>query len=171
MSQISSTEVLQPSAVSSPPIAKRARLGARTAVLLIGAILMIMSVWIGFSRFEHEQHADSLMLTLISLQHSTPYYWEADRYGMLIPLLTAGVRNPLTNMMLQASIGTLAAFCAGFFLVRYFFEKSQVWLVAAALQNVWLLWLASKNVQFNWLASQVYAPALVLGFAALAISR
>ena len=172
MSSISSPEIFQTKAnASSLPISKRVGLKRATTPVAIVTILVISSVWLAFGHLEYSQHADSLVLTLASLQHWTPYFWYQDRYGMLIPLLTIPVHNPLTNMMLQSALGILAAFAAGFLLVSYFFQDSRVWWVAAALQNVWLILLASKDVQFNWLVDLPYAPSFALGFASLILSR
>lgn len=130
---------------------------------LIGAMLALSSVWIGFGHFQWGQHADSLVPVLVSLQHWTPYYWEADRYGMLLPLLAVPFRHPLTNMMVQSALGIFAGLSASFLLVYYFLGQSRIWLVAAALQNIWLLTVATKAVQFDWFVANPYATSLVLG--------
>ena len=116
---------------------------------LICAFLALTSVWISFGHFQTGQHADSLVPVLVSLQHWTPYYWDADRYGMLLPLLAMPFRNPLTNMMVQSALGILAGLSASFLLVHYYFGVSRIWLVAAALQNIWLLTVATKALQFD----------------------
>lgn len=143
---------------------------ARATDGVIAVMLTVTALWIAFGHFQFGQHADSLIPVLVSLQHWTPYYWAQDRYGMLIPLLTAPLHNPLTNMMVQSAIGIFAAMSAGFFLVQYFFQDSPIWLVAAALQNIWILLLVSKVVQFEWFVDLPYAPSMALGFAALVVA-
>lgn len=138
---------------------------------VVAAILIITAVWIGFGRFHFSQHADSLVPVLVSLQHWTPYYWLQDRYGMLIPLLAIPIRNPLTNMMVQSALEILASLAASFLLVRYFFDDSPIWFVAAALQNMWLFLLVTKAVQFDWFVSQPYSLSMALGFAGLVLLR
>lgn len=142
---------------------------ARATDGVIAVMLTVTALWIAFGHFQFGQHADSLIPVLVSLQHWTPYYWAQDRYGMLIPLLTAPLHNPLTNMMVQSAIGIFAAMSAGFFLVQYFFQDSPIWLVAAALQNIWILLLVSKVVQFELFVDLPYAPSMALGFAALVV--
>ena len=41
------------------------------------------------------------MPVLVSLQRWTPFYWDQERYGMLIPALALPVRDPLLNLLLQ----------------------------------------------------------------------
>ncbi len=134
---------------------------------LLSAILALTSLWISFGHFQSGQHADTLVQVLISVQRWTPFYWEADRYGMLVPLLAMPFRNPLTNMMVQSALTMFACFVAGFLLIRYFFGNSPIWFVAAALQNIWLLLLTQKPLQFDWFVAQPYGPTLALGIAAL----
>ena len=133
-----------------------------TPALVIG-ILSITSIWISFGRFQNGQHADSIVPVLTSLQHWTPYYWDTDRYGMLLPLLAMPFRNPLTNMCAQSALGVFAALACSFILMYYYFDLSPIWLVAASLQNLWLLTIATKALQFDWFVANPYATALCLG--------
>src|SRR5271157_5153083 len=145
--------------------------GQRATAYVTTAILIVTAVWIAFGHFQFGQHADALVPVLMSLQHWTPYYWVADRDGMLVPLLAIPIRNPLTNMMVQSALGIFACLAASFLLVRYFFDDSPIWFVAAALQNIWLLLLVTKVEQFEWFAYHPYGPSMALGFAALVLLR
>ncbi len=138
---------------------------------LLTAILALTSIWISFGHFQYSQHADTLLQVLISLQRWTPFYWDADRYGMLFPLLAMPFRNPLTNMMAQSAMTIFTCLAASFLLVRYFFGDSRIWFVAAALQNIWLLLLTQKGQQFDWFVAQPYGTTLALGAAALLLLR
>src|SRR5271165_4625851 len=144
----SKPEMILKESFASSSQANATRAWEKSVPYLIGALLALTSVWIAFGHFQWGQHADSLVPVLVSLQHWTPYYWETDRYGMLLPLLAMPFRNPLTNMMVQSALGIFAGLSASFLLVYYYFGKSRIWLMGAALQNIWLLTVATKAVQF-----------------------
>jgi hypothetical protein len=119
------------------------------------------------SRLQDHQNADSIVPVLISLQHWTPFFWETNRYGMLVPLLAWPLRNPLLNMIAQAAMTSLAGLAASYLLIRHLFGPSRYWLIAAALQNIWLLLLVPKTAQFDWFVVQCYGVSLCLSFGAL----
>src|SRR6266436_1471731 len=53
----------------------------------------------------HRSHcSDTLIPILVSLQKWTPFFWEQDRVGMLVPLLTLPLRNPFLNLLAQGAI-------------------------------------------------------------------
>jgi hypothetical protein len=43
------------------------------------------ALWIDFGSIHRLHHADSLIPTLMSLIRWQPFFWEQDRFGMLIP--------------------------------------------------------------------------------------
>lgn len=145
------------------------RPGAFPAVLAI--ILAATAVWVSAGRFQHGQHADSIVNILMSLQRWTPYYWEADRYGMVVPLLTSPIHHPLTNLLVESAITIFIALSASFLLIKYFLDDSPIWLAAAALQNIWLFIVVSKAVQFDWFVDQPYGPGLALGAGGLLLAK
>ncbi len=142
-------------------------LRVNSTMYAVPVLIALTAAWMSAGRFLTLEHADSLVLALISLQHWSPFYWESNRYGMLVPLLAKPFHDPLTNLIVQAALTILAGLAASFLLIRYFFEDSNGWLVAAALQNVWLLLLVPKPVQFGWLVNDCYGVSLALGFAGL----
>lgn len=131
------------------------------------ALVALTALWISLGSLQHFQTADSIVPILVSLQHWTPYYWEANRYGMLVPLLAKPFRDPLGNLIVQTALSTFAALAASFLLLRYFFPNSRVWSAAAALQNIWLFLLVPKAILFDWLVGQCYGVSLALGLAGL----
>jgi len=48
------------------------------------------------------QGSDSVVPVLVSLQRWTPFFWQQDRFGMLIPLLAMPVHDPLMNLAVPA---------------------------------------------------------------------
>lgn len=143
----------------------------RAAICSIAIIIAASAAWLSLSRLQHSQNADSIVPSLISLQHWTPFFWDTNRYGMLIAVLAIPVRNPLGNLILQAALSIFAAFAASFLLLRYFFPDSLYWLLAAALQNIWLLLLVPAYTRFDWLVVQCYGTSFCLAFAALLLLR
>ena len=132
----------------------------------VAALVALTAVWMGLGDLHKLHHGDSIILSLISQQQWSPYFWETNRYGMLLPLLAKPFANPLTNLIVIVILGIFAGLAASFLLVRYFFDDS-IWLMAAALQNIWLLLLVPKDVQFDWFVCQSYGASFALGFAAL----
>lgn len=113
------------------------------------------------------QTADSLLLSLISTQRWTSFYWFQDRYGMLVPLLAMPVHSPLANLLFQGSLMTTAALLAPFTVARFLCASTRAWVAAGALANVLLLFFTSHHLQFDWFVAQPYALAIGLGFAGL----
>ncbi|MCM2335078.1 MAG: hypothetical protein NDI82_14180, partial [Anaeromyxobacteraceae bacterium] len=56
---------------------------------------------------------------LVSLQRWTPFYWDQERYGMLVPLLALPVRDPLWNLLLQRGLLVLGGLAAVVLLARH----------------------------------------------------
>ncbi len=133
----------------------------------VAALLLLTGLYLALSEFQQLQNADSIVPVLVSLQRWTPFFWETNRYGMLIPLLAMPFRNPLTNLIVETALGATAAMACSFLLVRYFFEDSAFWWTAAALQNIWLLALSPGYTRFDWMVIQCYGTSLSLAFGSL----
>ena len=131
------------------------------------ALVALTALWISLGSLQHFQNADSIIPVLVSLQHWTPFYWEANRYGMLVPLLAKPFHDPLANLIVQTGLDAFAALAASFLLLRYFFPNPRMWIAAAALQNIWLFLLVPKPIQFDWLVGQCYGVSLAVGLAGL----
>ncbi len=135
---------------------------ARLAIL-VG----VLAAWMSVGRLHDFQNADSILPVLVSLQHWTPFYWEQDRFGMLVPLVAMPWQNPLANMLLQGWITTAAALLAPFFCARYLMGESAPWVAAGALANVLLLVIGSPELRFDWFVAQPHALSVSLAVAAL----
>jgi hypothetical protein len=133
------------------------------ATLLLSVFVALEAVWIDFGRLHRSQNADGILHVLISLQKWTPFYWEQDRFGMLVPLLASGVRHPLANLLFQGWITTTAALLSPFLAARYLLDESNQWFPAGAAANVLLLVFVPPDVQFDWFANQPYGVAIALG--------
>src|SRR5438552_18859022 len=132
-------------------------------LLLVGAT----AAWMNLASLHESEHADSLLLVLVSTQRWTPFYWGQDRFGMLLPLLAMPVRSPVLNMVAQGFLSTAAVLLAPFLVAR--FLSRDHWFAIGALTNVALLLVASREVQFDWFCNQPYGLAMTLGFGGLVV--
>src|SRR5437762_10011290 len=74
---------------------------------------------VSLGSFHWWHNSDSLIPMLVSLQKWTPFFWEQDRIGMLVPLLTLPLREPLWNLIAQEAIYVSTTLAAMFLLPRY----------------------------------------------------
>ncbi len=110
------------------------------------------------------------MPVLVSLQRWTPFYWDQERYGMLIPALALPVRDPLLNLLLQRGLLILAGLGAVVLLARHVLPGRD-WPLAGALAAALLLLLAPPAWRFEYLGDQPYGLSLALALAGLALAE
>lgn len=133
--------------------------------LLVGLALAALLVDLG--RFHLHEHSDSIVPVLVSLQRWTPFYWDQERYGMLVPLLALPVRDPFLNLLLQRGLLVFAGLTAVVLLARHALAGRD-WLLAGTLAAGLLLLLAPEGWAFEYLGSQPYGLSLALALAGLA---
>jgi hypothetical protein len=123
--------------------------------------MTLVSVFQAYACFGDRWIADDLVPVLISTSKLTVYYWDADRYGMLIPALASFAENPLVNAGVQ---GWLTALCANLSILSFSYlagggggllPRS---LTAAAAQAV-ISSDPAHNVLYH--TGQSYAPAML----------
>ena len=128
-------------------------------------VTALMATWITFSSIHRYQTADTLLPVLVSVLKWTPFYWDQDRFGMLIPLLAAPIRSPFANLLFQTWLGSFAGLFATFLVLRYTLGNGPTWLVAGAVVNLTALILLPAQVQCDWFV-EPYAPSLTLALSA-----
>lgn len=141
------------------------------AVHPIWLYLMLCGVVAGCVDLGHihwGHQADSIVPILVSLQRWTPFYWQGDRIGMLLPLLAAPFHHPLTNLLVQDWLGTFSGL-AGFFLLARYVLRDRFWPAAATLVTTYLLVFVPPGTRFTWFVEQQYGTSLTLTVAALLI--
>jgi hypothetical protein len=143
--------------------------GARRAWGLLGA-LAAAALLVDLGRFHHLEHADSIVPVLVSLQRWTPFYWDQERYGMLVPLLALPVRDPLWNLLLQRGILGLAGLASVVLLARHVLAR-RGWAAAGALSAATLLVAAPEVWRFEFLGDQPYGLSGALALAGLALAE
>jgi hypothetical protein len=112
-------------------------------------------------------NADSLIPTFVSLDHWLPFFWGQDRFGMLLALVTAPVRDSFWNLVAQNALGVFLML-AGAYAAAGRCGVRHPELVALALLSVLLAWPAETTALQLLTTNQSYGPALgwyALGFA------
>lgn len=122
---------------------------------------------IDFGHIHRFHNADSLIPVLSSLHRWTPFYWEQNRYGMIVALVAAPFRDPVTNLLVQNGITTwfgLLCFPLGARYLTGGYDRPWVAPVAAAT----FLGLAPGHLQWMFLSTvNVFSTSLALGLVAL----
>jgi len=144
--------------------ASAARGGRVLGALLVAAVLVDLG---GFHGLEH---GDSIVPVLVSLVRWTPFYWEQERFGMLVPLLALPVKDPLSNLLLQRALGILAGLAALVLLARHVLPARD-WPLCGAVAVAGLLALPSGGWAFEYLADQPYGVSLALALAGLSVAE
>jgi hypothetical protein len=139
------------------------------AIALFGAIALA-ALFVDLGRFHLHEHADSIVPVLVSLQRWTPFYWDQERYGMLVPLLALPVRDPLLNLLLQRGLLVFAGLAAVVLVARHALSGRD-WPLAGALAAGLLLLLAPDAWAFEYLGDQPYGLSLALALAGLALAE
>lgn len=127
------------------------------AVLALAALL---ALWIDLSAIHRYHNSDSLIPVLMSLVRWTPFYWEQNRFGMLVPLLALPFQEPFQNLLVQVALRLFALFLSFFLLARIAVPRPW-WPAVGGLTLA--LFLAGKDAQqLNFQQMQPYFQALSL---------
>jgi hypothetical protein len=124
------------------------------------------ALWIDLGHFHRIEDGDSMLPVLISLQRWTPFYWEQDRFGQLVPLLAMPFKDPLVNLLVQRGLFLFAGLCSFLAAARWAFGRERwqlLGLVAAALWAALMPFVRS----YEFLGHNPYALSMLLGFLAL----
>jgi hypothetical protein len=130
----------------------------------------VLALWIDLGDFHRRQTSDSLLPVLASLYRWTPYYWDCNRIGMLVPLLASPVTDPLANLVLQSWLVLFATFAAILLLPCYVLRNSAAVLAGLVAAALFFL-LLPKDWSFYFTFGQPHYPvALALGLGALLLA-
>jgi hypothetical protein len=128
-------------------------------------ICLVTGLTVSLGNFHKWHNGDSLIPVLVSLQKWTPFFWDQDRIGMLVPLLTLPLRDPLWNLLVQEAIYVSAGLAAMFLLPRYVLPGGNYGL-AGTLSAVSCLALGPGWL-FGFTAFTFYGVWLALGLGGL----
>jgi hypothetical protein len=119
----------------------------------------------------HQGHGgDTVIPVLVSLQRWTPFFWEQDRIGMLVPLLASPLRHPLLNLLTQDALYIFAALAAMFLLAQYMLRDSR-YPLAGTLSAVACLALSPYAWFFVFTVDTFYGVWFALGLGALVLTE
>ena len=99
-------------------IASDARAG-RGEVWLGLLVFAAAAAWIDFGTIHRGHTSDSLIFPLASLYVWTPFFWEQDRVGLLVPLVTSWCRDPWANLLLQVGLTTFMGLSVPWLVMSY----------------------------------------------------
>jgi len=124
------------------------------------------ALWIDLGHFHRIEDGDSMLPVLISLQRWTPFYWEQDRFGQLVPLLAMPLKDPLANLLFQRWFFLFTGLCSFLAAARWAFGRER-WQLLGLLGAA--LWLALMPLvrSYEFLGHNPYALSMLLGFSAL----
>lgn len=142
-------------------IASDARAG-RGEVWLGLLVFAAAALWIDFGTIHRGHTSDSLIFPLASLYVWTPFFWEQDRVGLLVPLVTSWCRDPWANLLLQVGLTTFMGLSVPWLVMSYLTDHPAGRLAAAVGGAVFLA-AAPPVVRDNVLFVCYYPTALFLG--------
>ena len=127
------------------------------AVTVLAALL---AGWMDLSPLHRYHNSDSLIPVLVSLDRWTPFFWEQNRFGMLLPLLALPFRHPFHNLLVQVWLRLLALVLSFFLLARVTVPR-RYWPAVGG--TALALVLAVRSVpHLTYLHEQPYFQAMAL---------
>lgn len=131
--------------------------------LWLGTVFLLTAVfglWMDLSPIHRHHNGDSAVQILVSLDRWTPFFWEQNRYGMLLPLLALPFENPFHNLLVQVWLRSVAMILSFFLFARMVLPRLYWPAVGGASLG---LFLAVKSVgHHNYLQTQPYFQAMAL---------
>src|SRR5262245_54281641 len=79
----------------------------------------IAAICIDLGSFHRLENADAIVPVLSSLYRWTPFYWGANRFGLLVPLLALPWSHPLWNLLVQQGLTIFSGLAVLFLLPRH----------------------------------------------------
>ena len=121
-----------------------------------------VAIWIAFSGIHRVHNADTLMFSLASLYAWTPYFWEQDRVGMLVPLIASVFSDPIQNLVVQTGLTVFAGLCVPLLAAELAYPHP-INRIAATFANAAMLLLAPDRIRENLLVECYYPLSMALG--------
>lgn len=125
-----------------------------------GLASVLTALWMDLSPLHAFHTSDSLIPILSGLYLWTPFFWEQNRYGSLIPLLSLPIDSPFHNLLFQVALRLLAV-AAAFFLMARMVVPRPYWTAVGALTLA--LWVGGKGMEDHaFQQMQPYGQAIAL---------
>jgi hypothetical protein len=125
------------------------------------------ALWVDLGEYHRYHTSDAIIPVLTSLYRWTPYYWECNRIGMLVPLLAMPFKDPMTNLLVQSWLVLFAAFGSFFLLARWALRLPCWPVVGAVAAAAFVLLTTRERLCVSTFGQPHYAVGLALGLAAL----
>jgi hypothetical protein len=126
---------------------------------------LALAIWMDLSPLHGFHRADSFIPVFSGLYHWTPFFWEQNRFGQLIPLLSLPIDSPFANLLFQVGL-RLFAVMASFFLLARAVVPRPYWPAVGALTLA--LWIGCQEIEAHaFMQMQPYGQAAALGLAGL----
>lgn len=110
--------------------------------------------------------ADSLLTAIMSVQKVTPFYWGQNRFGNLLPFLTAWIHGIRLNFEVQVYLRALGAASTPLFVFSFIgLRRHLVFTYAIALALMFLPFRDAANFSI-WADAQPYGQSILLLLAA-----
>ena len=133
-----------------------------------GTSAALILLFNGFTRY---QTSDSMMPTVVSVLHWTPFFWRQNYYGMFWPWITQLIHNPLVNLAVNNGVCFVSSI-ASYLTLGWFLFRSWGAVASGAVAVASLLMLASPNMAWGMLSpSLFFCTPLVLGLTALMLTE
>jgi hypothetical protein len=126
------------------------------------ALYAAAATWITFAGIHREHNSDSLIESLASLYAWTPFFWQQDRVGLLIPWLAQVCPDPVMNTVLQTGLTVFIGLCVPLLLVELV-SPHPIARAAATVANAAMIALAPDLIRRNLLFECYYPLAMCLG--------
>lgn len=132
-----------------------------------GLASVVAALWMDLSPLHAFHTSDSLIPILSGLYLWTPFFWEQNRYGSLIPLLSLPIDSPFHNLLFQVAL-RLLALAAAFFLMARAVVPRRYWPAVGALTLA--LWVAGKGMEDHaFQQMQPYGQAIALSLGGIVL--
>lgn len=126
---------------------------------------LALAVWMDLSALHAYHRADSFLPVFSGLYRWTPFFWEQNRFGQPIPLLSLWIDSPFANLLFQVGLRLLAV-TASFFLLARAVVPRPYWPAVGALTLT--LWIGFRGIEDHaFMQMQPYGQAAALGLAGL----
>jgi hypothetical protein len=153
---------ISPSGISGTPLRIHEPLGLLFCLGIASGIYAL-------SQFHSLSTGDELVPVLVSTQSMSMFYWGADRFGMLLPLLAVFIRDPFWNLVAQNFLCASVSFFSFFAACRFFFGP-RTWLLAGSMMAlITLVWPPVEPMGSYMSIGQSFAPSAAALFAGLLV--
>ena len=122
----------------------------------------VAALGIDFGHVHRVHRADTVLFSLASLHDWTPFFWEQDRIGQFVPLLTTWCSDPLATVLIQTWLTTLIGLAVPLLLAEAVYPHP-AGRAAATLVNAAMLALAPDRLRENLLIECYYPQAIAFG--------